>query len=149
MIYLTNLNSYIDGINSKNYIEDCLFENNQIAIYMDTYGNTSIIRSNFSNNFASDGCAMYLVTSQSNTLLEISDCAFIENDSTNNGGAIYMDTYGNTSIIRSNFSNNVASSYRSAIYLVTSQSNALFVITDCAFIENNSTYYGGAIDMDK
>ena len=64
MIYITNLNSYIDGINNKNYIEDCLFANNPRAIYMGTYGNTSIIRSNFSNNVASDGGAIYLVTSQ-------------------------------------------------------------------------------------
>ena len=149
-IYLMNSQS-----NAWFVITDCAFiENNSTyyggAIYMNTYGNTSIMRSNFSNNFviSNGGGAIYLVNSQSNSLFEITDCAF-ENGLTNFGGAIYMDTYGNTSIIRSNFSNNFASSYDGgAIYLVTSQANALFVIADCAFIENNSTQSGGALCMN-
>ena len=147
MIYLTNLNSVIDGINIKNYIEDCLFENNQNAIYMNNYGNTSIIRSNFSNNLGSFGGAIYLVTSQLNAFFEIENCAFIENISTDYGGSIYMKQYGNTSIIRSNFSNNFAS-YGGAIILYFLRLNAFFEIADCAFIENNSTNSGGAIYMD-
>ena len=118
MIYLTNLNSFVEGIKNKNYIEDCLFENNKLAIYMQIYGNTSIIRSNFSNNFASYGGAIYLFTSEENSLLEIADCGFIENNSTNYGGAIYIEIYGNTSIIRSNFSKNFAFSNGGAIYLL-------------------------------
>ena len=114
---------------------------------MEQYGNTAIIRNNFSNNFASYGGAILLLNSQSNALFEIADCAFIENNSTNYGGAVYMETYGNTSIIRSHFSNNFGS-FGGAILLLSSQSNTIFEITDCAFVENNSTTNGGAIDMD-
>ena len=117
---------------------------------MDTYGNTSIIRSNFSNNFASsDGGAIYLLNSRSGAFLQIADCAFIENNSTESGGATYIEKYGDISIIRSDFSNNFATSFGGSIYLLNSRSGNLLQIADCFFIENNSTESGGAIYIEK
>ena len=137
-------------LNSLTKMIDCFFkEDNSInsggVIYMEKAGNTSIIRSVFSNNFASIGGAIMLLSSLSNSLLEIVECAFEENNSTSAGGAIYLKTIGNTSIIRTNFSNNLASSNGGALFVITSQLNSLLEIIDCVFLENNSTNSGGAI----
>ena len=137
-------------LNSLVEIADCGFiKNNSTnsggAIYMQMYRNTSLINSNFSKNLASYGGAIALFTSQSNSFFEIVDCIFIENNSSNSGGAFYSQMYGNTSIIGSNFSNNFAYYFGGAILLFNSQSIFLFGIANCVFIKNNSTGNGGAM----
>ena len=112
------------------------------AICMTNFGNTSIIRCNFSKNFAGFGGAMILTTSQSNSFLEFTDCVFSENNSTSSGGAIYMGQLKNRILIRSNFSKNLASN-GGAFVLFDAQPNFFLEVLDCLFIENNSTSSSG------
>ena len=71
---------------------------------------TTLIRgSNFSTNVAISGAALYLYNSQVNSICEISDCFFNDNNSTLNGGAIYMEKFANALIKGNFFSNNRAS----------------------------------------
>ena len=156
MIYINETINIFEGKQTLNTIEDCLFtENNSTdenvggVIYINNFGNNlSFIRSNFTNNYGANGAAINLISSQTKSLMEIIDCIFFENNSTELGGAIYFQTLsGNTSILRSNFINNYASN-GAAIYTFSSQSNSLMEIADCTFFENNSTYNGGAIFFD-
>ena len=139
--------------NSLLIITDCKFsENNSTnyggAIYMANCGDVSIIRSYFSNNFAVAGGAILFGHSQLNSLIQIADCVFLENNSTTYGGAIYMEIFGNALLLRSNFSNNFADA-EAPIYLFSSLSNSMMNVIDCIFFENNSTTFGGAIYMEK
>ena len=92
---------------------------------MEKYGNSSIFTSNFTKNLADFGAAIYLLNSQSNSFLEISDSVFLENNSTTSGGSFYMTTFGDTLIQRNNFSDNFAVS-GGAIYSLN-QSKILFI----------------------
>ena len=140
---------------SNSFLEiiECAFEENNStsvggAIYLKMIGNTSIIRTNFSNNLAlANGGALFVITSQLNSLLEIVDCILLENNSTSSGGAIYLKMIGNTSLIRTNFSNNSAS-FCGAIDITISLVNSLREIMNCFFRENNSSNYGGVIYME-
>ena len=137
--------------NSITEITECIFiENNATtsagAIYIDNFGNISIIHCNFFKNVAASAAAICLGSSETNSMFKIIDSVFIENNSPFLGGAIYMQNYGKTSINRSNFSNNFATS-GAAIYFLKSNSDSMLEILDCAFIENNSTMNGGAIYM--
>ena len=142
MIYLTNIKIFFQQFITKS-VEDCIFKNNKLVIYIETSGNISIIRSNFWRNSYDFGSAIHL----SNSFLYITDSVFIENNSTNYGGAIYMKGFGNSSIIRTNFSKNFAP-FGPAIYLSSSQSNVFLQIMDSLFFTNNCTNYGGAIYME-
>ena len=110
------------------------------------YRNLSIIKSNFSKNFAFFGASIYLLNSQQNSLLTINDCVFKENQSPNFGGSLYIENYGNLSINSSIFSKNLAD-FGAAIYLFNSHMNSLLEIGDSVFMENNSTKSGGAFFM--
>ena len=145
-IYVSNWQSnVIFEVDSNHFIE-----NNSTSsggtIFLISYGNSSIIKSNFSKNFAIFGANMYLLNSQQNSLLKITDCVFYENISPNYGGSLYMENYGNSSIYSNHFSKNLAD-FGAAIYLLNSQLNSLLEIADSAFIENNSTTSGGAFYM--
>ena len=136
---------------SIDQITDCVFfENNSTAlgaaIYIESNSNTSMIRNIFSNNLANYGGAILLSTSQSNSLLIVSDCLFIENYAKISAGALFMDVHGNAVIIRSNFSNNFEYS-GGVIFLDNSPLNSFIEITECVFSENNSTSDGGVFYM--
>ena len=147
-MYLTYVDSFFNDSQTQNSIEYCLFENNQFAIFMDNSANLNIIGSNFSNNFASFGSSIYLMNSTSNSFILITDCVFIESNSQNSGGAIYISNFGDVLIMKSQFLNNFAD-VGGAIVVFSSQSNSIFEITDCFFINNNSTNAGGAVYLEK
>ena len=128
--------------NSYTEIIDCLFiENNSTVfggMYMKNVFKISMIRSEFSKNFASAGAAIYLLNSQSNSKFEIAYCVFRQNTA-QNGGTISLNNFGNTSFFKNSFYNNIAGSGAS-INSVNSQFNCKFDIVDCVFIQNNSMF---------
>ena len=107
--------------------------------YMQNFGKPVIIKSNFSNNLANFGAVFYLIT-QSNSLFQIVECVFIQNNSTNSGGAVYMKSIINILIVRRNFSYNSATD-GAGIILFASQSNSFLELEDCFFIENKCIKY--------
>ena len=170
MIYLTN----IVKTNNKNSIEDCLFDNNRLSMNIGFSGDIEIIRCNFSNNngglyffqygnisinlsrFSNNnayygGGGIYSLVSKPNSLLQIVNSIFTENNSSNYyGGVFFLAIWQNISIISCNFSNNNAYNGGGAIYLTNSKSNSMLQIVNSIFTENNSSdYYGGAIYIEE
>lgn len=68
-------------------------------------------------------------------MLQIIGCVFFENNSTTKGGAIYMETNGNSSITKTIFFDKFAEN-GGTIYLKESQS-FMMEITWCDLTENN------------
>ena len=141
-IYLFNSQS-----NSFLQIFSCIFIDNDGSIYFEEVGNFSIKSSYFSNNYGLNGIgALYLINSQSNSMIQIMSSNFTDNNSPyNHGGAIYFEQFGNLIIYSSHFRNNNAFQRGGAIYLIKFQSNSITQITSSYFSDNNSIERGGAI----
>ena len=117
-IYLFNSQS-----NSFLQIFSSIFIDNNGSIYFEEVGNFSIKNSYFSNNYGfNGGGALFLLNSQSNSMIQIMSSNFTDNNSPNFGGAIHFGLFGNLSIYSSHFRNNNAGIYGGAIYLGNSQS---------------------------
>ena len=124
--------------NSALLIQDCLFvENNASdvggAIGFDSVGgNITIMRSNFSKNFdLSSGAAICVLSSPQNSALLIQDCSFVENNASEYGGSIYLESIGGI------------------ICVLISLQNSVLSIQDCSFVENNARDIGGAIYLQS
>jgi predicted outer membrane repeat protein len=125
-------------------IQDCSFSlslgYNGGAIYLgDVVADLTILRSNFFNNAVGyQGGAVFISASTylNNTLIE--DCMFDRNTADVNGGAILVfDDIDGFSIVRSNFTNNVASTQiAGAIGLVGTKQLRNVFIESCNFRDN-------------
>ena len=132
-------------------LTDCYFSGNNVSssgggIFLQAFENVIIARSHFSNNGAMNGGAINFYNAQAGSFLQVIDCFFSENSAKLEGSAFYVDTFGNTSFIKSNFSNNKA--YHSTIVLVFQITDSWVMIVDCSFLENYSQFYGGALDLE-
>ena len=146
MILLTAIINNIYILPTNNSVEDCVFRNNILVIMLQNSGDITIIRNIFSNNFANSGSCIYLYQSQPNSLCVIANCSFTENNATTAGGGIYIESFGNFSIIGSFFSNNLGNP-GAAFSSMSSQFNSLLQIIECSFLENNSPIYAGGVFM--
>lgn len=134
-------------------INNCVFsENNSTqeakhggVIYFEKYGNLSVIQSNFSRNFVFFSGIILGDSPLSNSLMNITNCLFNENNATFGGGGICLTSFGNIFIYGSNFTKNWAL-VGSALYFYDSK-NSIIQINDCIFSENNSSNTGGALSM--
>ena len=113
-------------------------------------GNITLMRSNFSKNFdLSRGAAIGVLSSPQNSALLIQDCSFVENNASDIGGAIYLESIGGIiMMMRSNFSKNFDFSSGAAIYLLSSLQNSEFFFEDCIFFGNQANISGGAIYLE-
>ena len=110
------------------------------------YGDLNLLRNNFSNNYADSDAIIFLYNFQATSFLEISDCIFVENNSTSSDG-VTIENFGYVFLTRNNFSKNSAN-YGPALYVFNSKSYSKLEITDCVFNDNNATLSGGAIYME-
>ena len=134
-------------------ISDCLFvENNSSSngatIYFENFGYVLQKGTIFQKILQIMDLLFMCSNSKSYSKLEITDCVFNDNNATLSGGAIYMELYGNISI-RSKFLHNSVVDGGAALFFFNCQPNSLLEITECDFIENNSTYSGGAFYMEQ
>ena len=132
-------------INSLMNIINCIFnENNAIfgggAIFLSSFRNIFISGSNFTKNWAFAGSALYFSDSQ-NSIIQINDCVFSENNSSNSWGTVFLMGMSHIFIIQSIFSNNLGG----AIIFIQTKNESNLKIIDSHFISNNSTTWGGAI----
>ena len=104
----------------------------------------SIVDCNFSNNLCYN-CHDELVTAQEKEILTKST---IESD---NGGGLFIQncaSLNNVSIIRCQFSNNVAKFDGGAIMVsINSNPNFVFQVINCTFLHNKAVNNGGAIGI--
>jgi len=110
---------------------------------VNTYLNGIVSNCTFINNTANSGAAISVPSSNrdaNQTHMTITDCTFI-NNTARNGGAIYLYTSKDI-ISNSIFINNNATNDAGAIYISTFVTAD---INSCIFINNTATTYGGAI----
>ncbi|RKY12649.1 MAG: hypothetical protein DRP82_06490, partial [Planctomycetota bacterium] len=69
----------------------------------------------------------------------------IKDGKNDDGGAIYIESNSNPTIINCTFTGNSANSYGGAIYCYSSSPT----LTNCIFSDNNANWYGGAIYCDS
>lgn len=88
--------------------------------------------------------------------LEVRNCIFLNNKAfTQSGGAIYVDSAGYTKIVNSTFKYNTATSTTAIERIgrgglggsIFIKGNKIIDITDCNFIDNKASHYGGAIHI--
>ena len=152
-LYIRNYNTNIETI-----INNTLFDSNGFeryeeytqrggALTLELEGNASILNSQFNNNVANEGGAVYV----SEVIdLVIMNSTFNHNGRTlaqeemeGMGGAIYISTMGNTTISSSEFTNNNAAE-GAAIFYDGSDKSLILNITDTLF-DSNCGRYGGTM----
>ena len=99
-----------------------------------------ISESNFTNNTALYGGAIYNNVSSFSEPVVLSNNLFITNGAVYDGGAVYSNSYGST-ISYCNFTNNTAGRNGAAIAITIYNQN----INNCNFYGNNATENGGSI----
>lgn len=117
----------------------------------DLAGWVSILRTNFSENFAFfSGAAIYFSNLKENSEISIENCVFVENSANKSGGAIFVsDISGEFSVFASDFSGNFAFGFGAAIYLITVSASSGVLIENCTFLENNVFKSGGAVYLEE
>lgn len=132
-------------------IENVAFANNGVGDkYTGTfvnqqYGAIEIVGSTFENGLAVDGGAIYTKAGEA----VITDCTFINNESTNRGGAI-CNANCETVITNSTFKNNTAATSGGAIYNAENGDLTLVGTSAAAIFEGNTSLAGvggGAITV--
>ncbi|MCF0168376.1 MAG: hypothetical protein HUJ93_07040, partial [Bacteroidales bacterium] len=139
--------------NGISTIDCCIFENNSVlqplsivggsAIYGDYYSDTTVKRSNFTNNYAVSRGVIYM---EDTAKLNVTDCNFINNNA-GDGGAIASRSAAKVYIYRSNFINNSARIFGGALFGDPGSDGGIWEVYDSNFINNTATK-GGAISID-
>src|SRR5438045_4599405 len=150
-------------------IDKCAFNSNQGdyggAIFNDGYQDPSfpahtatltVTNSTFSNNFGSQhGGAIW--NESGGIVMNVSNCAFNQNSSNGQAGAIQFDGSSGTatgSIVRCTFNQNSARSYGGAVNVDGFSGNAPLTITNCTFDQNSASHptlakgWGGGLAID-
>ena len=125
------------------YISNSIFANNTAslnggAILSSSESANYIVNSNFTNNGASDGGAIY-----SNGTMNLLSNSFIENQVSGDGGAVYLLS-SNASVDRNTFRANNASNFGGALFFKSPDSSKLFKIINNVLARNKASQ-GGAI----
>ena len=117
---------------------NCTFRENLANLGGAVFGQSFMYDSNFTENRAYDGGAVYLKIES-----EVFNCLFESNNGNNNGGAFYFSGY-DIVINNSTFNFNQCNKCGGAIYVNSSNGN----ITKCNF-KDNSAEDGGAITIEN
>ena len=102
-------------------------------------------RSDFTENTAGSGGALYLAREEINTSLYLTDCDLLRNEAAYYGGAIYNES-GSVYALGGFMSSNHANEYGGAISSYGSYNS--LELSGIRFQQNQSTYAGGAIDLE-
>ena len=128
-------------------IENCYFTNNWgrfggaiTSSLSETSGMFTLTVKNsiFEGNVGADGGAIYVESS----VLDMTNCTFVNNAATLDGGVIYVSSGAQATITDSNFTNNAVLNDGGAIAFNQSANS---VIDNCEFISNVAGANGGAI----
>lgn len=138
------------------YFEDCTFD--QCTAYdiegaggavAANYSKLSMVRTNFSRNFAKSGGALWLGGPENSNLasnLVMSRCLLVENNATYYGGAVYVAHYSSLTAENSDFNNNGGLTFLSggALAIVAYDDAAPCTLRQCRF-RTNVASSGGAM----
>ena len=100
-----------------------------------TANNVIIKNIQFSSGYADYGGAIYFSSTGT-----VTNCNFVNNTASVDGGAVYFYFVSTGTVTNCNFVNNTASVDGGAVYF--SQGGN---VTNCNFTDNTATYYGGAV----
>lgn len=130
---------------SSAVIRNCKFENNEGWMGASVSIDASVVRvehCEFVNNFAAFGAGVWVGLNSAPTIV---DCTFIGNEASGYGGAVALDSSGDTYVSNCRFFGNTAVNGGGATAILESYG----YFTNCVFVGNSATNgAGGAMDFD-
>ncbi|MFY0675158.1 MAG: choice-of-anchor D domain-containing protein, partial [Bacteroidia bacterium] len=120
-------------------IDNCIFENNETdenggAIFMNSNAVLNLSNSAFRSNSASNGGALFLMERAT-----INNCEFSENNTIDDGGAVFIENSDTSVFVNCTFYENDADSNGGAISLL----KGVVDLINCTVSDNTATYGSG------